>query len=34
MPITYGITKDGLYLEGIEKGMTENTIKVIKNMLT
>ena len=33
MPITYDITTDGLYLEGIEKGITENTIKLIKNML-
>lgn len=33
MPITYDITTDGLYLEGIEKGITENTIKLIRNML-
>lgn len=34
MPITYDITKDGLYLEGIEKGISENTLKLIRNMLT
>ncbi len=37
MPITYDISKDGLYLEGIEKGiergMTEKTLKMIRNML-
>ncbi len=34
MPITYDITKDGLYLEGMEKGITENTIRMIRNMLS
>ena len=34
MPITYDITKDELYLEGIEEGIEKNKITMIKNMLT
>ncbi|MDW3194469.1 MAG: hypothetical protein R8G66_18980 [Cytophagales bacterium] len=37
MQITSDITKSGLYLEGveqgIERGITENTIKLTRNML-
>lgn len=37
MPITYDITKDSFYLEGLEKGLEEGLEKTkagIKNMLT
>lgn len=33
MPITYDVTKDGLFKEGIQEGIRENKFRTVKNAL-